>query len=485
MPRRRESRYDFRGALNLSHSSDVLDQTELRRARNAVLTEYGAVKKRAGTQRVHTTAIAAGADVLGLWHWFPGVGRQLVAIAGGNLYHKLEAALDFTAVASTFAAGVRPSFAQHVIGGVPTLYIADGTLRTWSGSALAAVAGAPAAKQIAVYKSRMFATDGTKTIYWSKVADPAVWATPDGGQAFVETYDAEGITALEVVGSSLLIFKANSIARFTGVTSANIRIDQETEGVSPDLGTVAPRTVVRMEQVVFFVSDRGPYMASEAGVQGLGVKVEPAFDDAEKARLKDAVAVHHKARRQVWVFFPENGQTENNVGYCFDYRVGAWTGPWDMGGTFNVASASHYERDDGTESVVLGGYDGFVREADVAAVGAKDDVLRAGTGGTNVTLEIELPVLLFGDPGAVKRMTPTQHVAADLAAAGALEVSVQAAGLAAQTVTLASKGAGERMYSVRPGTTGRRITMTMTDRTAEIVQVNGVMLEAEMGRRVA
>lgn len=484
MSRTRALHFDFRGGLNLSHSQEVLDARELRFARNARSGEYGAVAKRAGTRRIHESSIGGGAPILGLFQWIPTGGRETVAVANGNLYHKAQGAGDFTETVADLSTAVRPDFAPHRIGADPRLFLADGKLRMWDGTTLSEVTGGivPGAVRIQVYKTRMFATDGSKWIYWSRIDNPTDWELPFAGQAPVETYSDEGLVALEVVGSSLLLFKENSIARFTGVSSENIRIDQETEGISADVGTIAPNTVVRMEEAVFFLTDRGPYIATEAGVQAVGVNVEPAFDDAELDHLPNAVAVHHKGRREVWIFFPENTETTNTVGYCLNYRLQNWSGPWDMGG-FDVASAAMYERADRTESVLLGGYDGWVRNGDAPEVGARDDVLRNGTGGLPVTMDLELPTLVFGDPTAWKRMNPTQQLAADLKNHGNLVVTTQGQGFPTEEVAFPSEGPGERQYLWAPGTQGRRITMRLRDSTPEIVQVNGLMLEAERVRR--
>src|SRR3990167_2472637 len=283
MPRARIMRFDGRKGLNLSYSQEVLDNYEYRKLRNIRLAaEFGALTKVAGSQRIHVNTIGSGAKVLGLSQWQPAAGREVVAISGGNFYHKIQTDANFTEVASTLSTTARPVFAPHIISGTPTMFFADGALRKWSGSALTtAISGAPAAKYIATYKGRMFASDGSKVLYWSDIEDPETWTVAGGGgQANAETYDTSGIQALAVVGSSLLLFKPNNIARFTGVKQSEITLDQQTDGVSPDIGVIAPKTLVFFEEVAFFLTDRGPYVATEAGVQAVGTKIETEFDDA-------------------------------------------------------------------------------------------------------------------------------------------------------------------------------------------------------------
>lgn len=476
MARSYDARFDFRKGLNRVFSQETTDRHELRNAGNArVGQQYGSVAKRAGTKRVHTTAVGGGAPVLGLFQWTnPAGARQLVAICNGDLYHKIEGATEFTEVAGSFSTTVKPTFAVHRVAGAPTLYIADGTLRSFNGSAISAVAGAPAGlRRIAEYKKRLFGAAGptSSTLYWSKVLDPTVWAAPDGGSAPVNVYDSEGIVALEKVGSSLLPLKGNTIARYTGVSSDNIRIDQESHGVSGDYGVLAAESVLRVEQRVFLVSDRGPIWASEAGTEPAGIKVEPAFDAFDPDLLVDAVAANHRRQREVWVYI---GAT----GYCLNYRLNSWTGPWEL--PFDVVSAARFEQDDRTESVYLGGDDGFVRQADV---GTKDDVLLSGSGGTNITLDLELPTLMFGDPTSRKCFTDFQEVAADLGASGELQIIFNSDLFGEHTQTIESLGAGVKQYPFRIPSHFNRGTLTLREATSEIVQINGLVLQAGLSRR--
>lgn len=481
----RDARWDFRKGLDVSFSQDARDHYELSNAANCRMGEYGAVAKRAGTQRVHSSSIGSGATVIGMTQWKPSA-RELVAICGTDLYYKAQADANFTKVSSGALSTTNiPIFTRHVIAGTPTLFFTEGTLRKFTtGHSLSDVSGAPSGALFCrVYKGRMFVSDGTKTVYYSKVADPETWAAPDGGQANADTYDAEGIVGMEVVGSSLLLFKENSIARFTGVSQTDIKVDQQTEGVAPDIGCIAPATICRIEDVVFFLSAQGPYIASEAGIQPVGVKIQSVFRGLARDYLSKAVAVYNKGRYEVWLFLPGSGQTTNTVGYCMDIRQQAWTGPWTFTG-FNPASACAFERTDLTQTVRIGGYDGFVRDGDITTYGAKDDVLSDGTSGTAVTMTMELPTLFFGDPTAVKRMNRVQQIGADLKTNGSLAVTFTGDLMGSgQTATLASAGAGVKQYLMRPGTQGRRITLSMSDATSEIIQINGLVLEADAQQR--
>jgi hypothetical protein len=240
-----DNRFDLRGGVNTQMTDDLLDSTELRRALNARQYVLGGYQKRGGTQRLQLTAIDGGAEVTGVALWRPAA-RELVALASGNLYYKALDDVDFTEVAGALSTTEYARFATWRDGSDILLLFADGQFRTWDGSTLVEeITDAPAALDVAVYKGRVFAIDGTKRLYGTALRNYEAWAAGDGGVfQDIETYDAEGIIAIAKAGSSLLIAKENSIARWTGVSEDEIRIDVETEGVSPIVGCRSRRTFI-------------------------------------------------------------------------------------------------------------------------------------------------------------------------------------------------------------------------------------------------
>lgn len=470
--RKSEPRFDVRGGVNSSFSPDVLDLSEVRRSKNG-RSLLGEIEKRAGSQRIHVTPIGAAGTITGLFQWDPAAGLEVVALSAGNLYHKLSADAEFTAVASAFSLVNKASFAAYRTGATIKLLIADGTLHTWDDAAIVAVAGAPAAKKIVEYKLRMYALDGTKTLYASKVGDPTLWGAANAGfSADVETFDSEPLVGAIVIGGSLLLCKADNIARFTGVDTNNIRIDVETQGVSSEVGLIAADTLVKFDEIAFLLTSRGPYVASEAGVREIGLKVSSEFDFANKALWQAAEAVHHRYRKEIWLSLPASGENGNLTTWVWNYRTDAWSGPFVF--PFPLAAIARYVRSDGTESIISGGIDGLVRELDVIAVNAKDDVLRDGTLGTNVVLDVTYPDLVGGRPGQIKSLRSTNRVEADLKTAGSLEAYWSSELSAGSSVFMASKGAGVKNYLYKfANAKGTRIIYGLRDSTAEIVKIVG------------
>lgn len=483
---------DFRGGVNTSFTVERLQPNELRYARNGHLRgPYGAVTKRNGTQRYQNTALGSAIVTAGTMFRYSG-NKTVVVLADGDLHHKTDAATNFTTVTgSALSSSARASFATYTVSGNETLYIADGGYHKWTGTTLTeSVADAPDLTFIRVYKSRMFGVGTDGWLYWSSIADPDDFDTVSpstGGLAQVDTYDDEPLVALATVGSSLLLFKRNNVARFTGVSRDNIRIDTDSQGVSREVGCVAPGTIVEFDQFCFFLSDRGPFVATEASVQDIGSVLDPEWESINRAAIQNAVAVHSRETKEIILFVPTGSSTTNDTAwvYCYDDQVQAWSGPWDFSGQFDAASAWKYESADGRENWMVGGYDGIVRVGMAPdAVLGLDDVARAGTGGTAITLDVRWESV-FGDPGTVKLGTYPMEMAADLGAGGSVVVTYSGDLSPTQSVTVTSTGAGVRSYRSRGSWRGRRLGWRFVHSGSALASLHSIMPDVEYGRRVS
>ena len=482
-----EARFDARGGVNTAFSDELLDSTEVRRAQNARSYDIGAWNIRAGSQRLHATQLEAGALLNGLTQWDPAAGRELVAISNGKLHHKTYAGADFTTETpvAPLSTAAPSRFARYRAGVDIQLWIASDGLYRWDGAALSEPSDfpdAPAALDVTVYKGRGFVSDGSKRLYWSKRGDLSLWSASDGGGfADVETFDAEGIMAICTVGSSLLIAKEDNIARYTGVSIDDVRIDTEQEGVSSEVGIIAPQTFVQVDEAAFGLSVLGPFIVTESGIQFVDLKVGREFDFANRAQMAGAAAAYNRARREVWLFIPANGDADNETCWIFNRNTQTWNGPFLF--PYGGSAIARYKRDDEAESVVIGGYDGWVRDGDVEAVGAVDDVLADGTGGTNVTLEIEYPPAIGGNPGTLKSIRQRQTLAADLGTAGKQLTAAWASEMGNGSVDITSVGPGLTDYPFKwTSAKGKRIVRTFTYAGGELVEIAGIKGDLTLSR---
>jgi hypothetical protein len=488
-----EVRFDFRGGRNTTTSPDLLNPNELVDTTNARLDVLGAVMKRTGTRRMHTTAIGSGNPVKGIFQWDSPSGRQIVAISNGRLYHKTSEFGEFTEVIP----GVGDEFSitrfAHFVAfrasssGAPlVLFIASGgKLYKWDGTTLTridGVNGAPPSDLLAVYHIRLFGhnVNFKKNLFWSDLGNGEDWNTgtgTDGGSAMIDVLTGDEIIGLDSVGSSLGIFTKNAIARFTGLDNSNISIDQETSGISAEVGLVGETALVRIEQVVAFLSDRGPYFATEAGVSAIGQDIENDIDLLDRTVLSNSAFGHHRQRREGWLAVSRSVDSALNKSvFVYNYRVQNWCGPFTY--PFGITSFSRYEDANGSEWIIAGCADGFVRHMDF---GALDDILANGSGGSAYTMDIELAPFFFETGPTAVKAADSVYVQADLAASTALTPQVAFdAGSFVSLGALADVGSGVQSYRVDVPSTqqGKRMRLRFTDASSDIPILNGVLAKA-------
>ena len=394
----------FAGGLNTTADVSQLGETEVRSATNARLTEYGGVTKRRGSKRTHATALVAATIVRGGFSWERAASVQQLAVCGGKLFTGTYAIpMVWTDRGGTLSATAQVSFASFRDGAGEAVYIADGgPLNKWDGTTRTEnLAGTPNVTRIWVYNQRLMGITGdSETIYWSALnnGDSLGVVASGGGSAVVRTFGDQSLTGGLVVGDFLAMFHKTGISVYSGWTQDDIQIETGSRGLSSDVGTTAPDTIVAVENVGFFLSDRGVYQVSGAGVESISGPIESVIAALDQSKFSRARAVHNNARREVLFYFPDVGV------FAYNYRIRAWSGPWTGSYTDKIVYAAWSATDATNNPIVLwGGSDGFVRLTDPANV-FLDDVLSDGTGGTAFIMSVQLRRMFFGKPAAEKAL---------------------------------------------------------------------------------
>lgn len=369
------------------------------------------------------------------------------------------------------------------------LYIASGGhYFSWDGSAtltqLDPINSAPLATAIISYHTRMFAMSAStetpgllpKTIFWSKIGDATNFNTGDktlGGAAVTDFLTGQQLTALEVIGSSLLMATLDSIMRFQGHASDDIVISQDTEGISAEVGCIGPLALKRFENVAAFLTNRGPYAATEVSAVPIGEQVLPDFDALDSANLSKSVVQYNRGRKELLFVVPGAADSGlNKTIFVQAVRLQAWYGPWIY--PFGINCMSNYIGASGIENVIAGCSDGYVRLMDV---GSKDDVLYNGTGGSNITMTVELPTMQFGLPGVTKALN-TMHLQATLPSGSDLRIQHGFDGESLIEDAVASSGESELNYRVDLDNQGKRLRMLFIDASSKQPIINGFIMDA-------
>ena len=393
---------DFRGGLNLAADEDVLAPNELRRADDALLDEYGAIKKRFGSQKLRDTGLNSANPIQNGFGWLRDNGTQeLLAVSNGTLYTASYAIpATWTSRSGSLKTTGTPAFAGFRDTSSEVAYLADGdsatSLNKWNGTTLTTnLASTPAGiTQLAVYNQRLFGCTGAdQKIYWSALnnGDTLGVTASGGGEAVVRTFGDQNITGLAAFGSSLLLFHQSGISRFTGLTQDDIAIAAGAQGVTTDVGAIAGRSIVTTPQGIYFLSDRGFYVATETQVAPISLKLDPMIRGLDLSSTTGIVGVHRRALKEVWWFLPDKGI------YRYNYALGAWTGPC-QGGYLSPATTALWEAQDaeGQPIVLVGDDDSFVKQADVPAI-YRDNALSNGTGGTTFAMAVRCRRVFHGE----------------------------------------------------------------------------------------
>lgn len=477
---------DFRGGLNTAADDNQLEDNEVRQATNTHLTIYGGAQKRLGTRNLHTAALGGGQPVKGGFAWLRASGQQLLAMSNGTLYTATYAAPPFawTAVpGSAFDATVYPSFVffRYSVA-TECVFIADGRrLNYWDGTTLFQdQVNTPNVVQLAVYNQRLLGITGKdETIYYSPLNDGANLGivANNGGSAIVRTFGDQQIRGLRAVKNSLLLFHVSGVSRFTGITQDDIAIKAGGQGVTSDVGTISPRSIVTVENACYFLTDRGFYETSASvygiwSVKPMSQKIDTTLATWDHSQFLRVHGVHARTLREVWWYMPDIGIL------CYNYLLNAWSGPFDGQFVSPVTHSMFEAIDTNSNQIVLAGTaGGFVKQCEYPST-YMDGVLSDGTGGAAFTMQLQLKRMYMGDQGTTKTLR-FLYLNCQLGAANLSSLAWQMGSTSGQT-TIVGNGGGvwdvgvwdvgtwntglnETEYRVPASGTGRYVDVTFVD----------------------
>ena len=401
----------FDGGLNsVSDDASVLPN-QMRRADNARLTDYGAVTKRGGTKRTTASPIAA-ASVLNGYTWRKDGGTQELMIVCNGLLHTSTYLSTYpwtwTAQAGALSTTVTPSFVQFRDASADVVYIADGgLLNVWNGTTLTTnIVGTLAVTNLAVHNQRLWGCGNAAfpdSIFYSALnnGDTLANGAASGGQIIVRTFSDETVVGLASVNTSLLIFHRRGISRLTGYGQDDITVAPQ--GLTADVGTIAPRSIVSIGNLGFFVSERGLYSCNESEVSAVGTvdtpdPLLPVIRNLTSAQVANISATFNRATRELWINVPAYGV------YVYHTVLRAWSGPWESG-FLTPATTTLFDSidSDGLPALLRGDASGYVTTCDETGV-VVDNQLSDGTGGTPYTMTVQMHRMYCGDDALAKSL---------------------------------------------------------------------------------
>ncbi|MCR4340142.1 MAG: hypothetical protein NUW01_09700 [Gemmatimonadaceae bacterium] len=513
---------------------------------NGRLLPDATVKRRGGSVRLHTTALNGGALGYGGITFVTAAGvSQMISFVGDSAYKSEDYGVTWTQIAT----GLREDyydFAVMRVGATNYLYAANGdtTIKSWDGTNWDTLDNAPSGvTNVEVALGRLWATGHSGVIVQgSKVANPDVWASPDG--LTVQLLVASGglPVGLFQSGPHLLVFSEEQVSYIDGYGVETIVVATGATGISRSVGCVGFRTIVATgDEGCCWLSRRGvefytpgkPITLLSRGISGyMGT-----IDYAELATTPGRPSAVYDQQDEEYLLALSTTGTRNDTVFRFSLRqrsqtffgapsvdklssptgdikllgdangyltsgIGGYQTDSDTDGYMNLAytgsggdpigeDANGYLEtvtDDTMPAVLFVaptasspgvvhsvGYDGFVR---VHATGDKDDVLKDGTSGSDITMSLVSRPFFFGAPRNLKKVR-VAHVASINSVAADVHVGVRSYGevSALQTVTIPA-GALTQAKRKRVMVTGRGDAPQLELHTTDDVRISLLGLSA-------
>jgi len=218
--------------------------------------------------------------------------------------------------------------------------------------------GGVKAKYIVRYKDRLVyaGIDGhpTRVMFSGRYPNHAAFSFADGAtDVDIEPDAGDNITGLAVIEDKVIVFKERSIWQVTlsSSTVGNFTIYEAIpQLITRSYGCVASRSIVHVENDLFFLGDKGVYiLGREPNIYGdvlrtneLSVKVRPYFNSLTYTQKQNAAAIYYDFK--YIISFP--GKNETMV---FDRERTCWLGPW----SFDAQGYHLYYDSSGNEHCLL------------------------------------------------------------------------------------------------------------------------------------
>lgn len=195
--------------------------------------------------------------------------------------------------------------------------------------------GGPIGKYVASYKDTLFIFGNTANpsrLYYSGGGDKLTDFSAANGGGFVDISKNDGTMGTGILSfkNILLVFKEDSLFQFS-FTSSGL---PEVVMVSSAVGAISRRSIIIVENDVFFVSRRGVFtVGNEQGftfdtlrTNEVSARVRPLFQAIETSRLDNISAIYAtkgNANLAIFAYTPTGGST-NSKALVFDRERISW-----------------------------------------------------------------------------------------------------------------------------------------------------------------
>jgi hypothetical protein len=407
---------------------------------NGRIKPDGTVTRRSGTQRTHPTSLETGDGFGAIRHFTAaGVEQLLVFINDRSFRSEDDGAtwLDVTpadegqgGATSQLATGYW-DFAQMRVGATNWTFASNGDVQLWrwDGTDWTATPNAPSGiKFCEVFNGRLWVSGHSGALLQaSKIADPTVWASPDGLTIQILTHSGVVPSGLFQLGPHLLVFDKGSTSYVDGYGEQTIIVASGATGFSRSVGCIAFRTIVGVgDNAVCWLSDRGvEYYQPGSPITLLSRGVTEFMESLDRISLEGtpgrASAVYHQFPQEYHLALATAGARNNRIlvinllqrgrGWIGAPAVDRWNTAAGNQGTellFGV-DASGYLQTTGGGFELVSDSDGYASQAGVAG---GDPTVEDNDNYLDTVTNDALPSTLFLGP-EVNQVTAVHSVGYD------------------------------------------------------------------------
>ena len=263
-------------------------------------------------------------------------------------------------------------FITYVEGNSSTSYVDKGTITPQEVFTPPTTnsTGGQIGKYVSLYKDTLFILgdpNNPSRLYYSGGGDKIEDFTISNGGGFIDISKNDGQvgTGLKVFKNSLLVFKTDSIYQFGFTTEGLPQVVQ----VNAEIGAISPRSIITVENDIFFASRRGIFtVGNEQGfafdvlrTNEISARVRSIFQTIETSRLANISAIYATVQNKNLAIFSytPTGSTYNSEALVFDRERNAWF-KWT---NIQANCFTSFIDDDGVQHILYGDDNsGYVKE---------------------------------------------------------------------------------------------------------------------------
>lgn len=350
---------DYSGGLNNTSSSYNIADNEASVLRNWDITYQSQLRRRDGLTLIGGSI--SSSPITGLSPFIRDSGSDLLATENGNLWYLNGA--SWGKIGSGWTNDPVIAFENVQVLGKIFIGSENNTIKSWDRASTVLNtcltdlgAAVPHGNFMTWFQNYMLVMNnanvsGTKypnRIYLSNFGDPTTYTTTTD---FIDVPgDGRVITAIQAgattASDTLIIFKERSIQVLTGYGTSSWKITGSNNtafGVDSELGCVAPRGVVKVDNEVWFVDSQGQIRRLTRTIYGtyvdvgiVSTKIRGTLSGLNQTQLALTTAWYHA--NKVYFAFPNGTDTHNSIICVFDMlaaqRTGGADGPGESWTTY-------------------------------------------------------------------------------------------------------------------------------------------------------